>query len=444
MTHIANHVPLRDWLLTFWQTAVKVACEQQNNVIATCEKHEWNGERLVQWLDALFFARKHGRASIQQTMLLQHEQIILQQLEMAGRDRHQQTLASLMALFSSAATRGLSSEEEDRDRDDGDDTTPTICTAAHAAKHTEAAKNATAALQQLSCEREAMFLLITANHAADLYLNVAFGVLLQSSHEASQQTTIGVSYDANARFVLERVQLVHGSVVNAKRCIATCLAQKKCKKDAKCRHLSECRRRDAVWLLLSFVSQNDSRERRQLHFDVAAVRYGIKTCVGDGDGLPLPLHCGFVPLIETVTYRHFETEGWPLAGRERYKQASWQQIMSFSANDTHYVIDKVQPVVGMLAHYNSVCACQASYPFVAPRLEFAAQLYDKIKRISGVPGREKEAISLIGQLKKHRLTRERAEKAIFELDALRAARSEAICVQSLLQQLRECSKSRTT
>jgi len=416
-----NYIPLTDWLLVFWHTAVEIARLQQEKVIRIGNRYGWKQDMMRQWLDKLM--SRDGRTTQKENILLQHRNIILSQLEACGKCEST-LLESLAAKLQNSREKKLATDSNKVDsviRQSDCGSLPA---------------------QLLRPEIRDTYRLIAADPDADAYLNVAFATLLQRFLQVGKDQAVSASYDLCGIFLIERVQLVKGTVVGATRCVTTCEHSAVNKI-----HSEKCVKRDAVWILLTLVSNDNRKIRRQVHLDLCAIAYGNDSCIGQG---LLPLHCGFLPFVEGRLYDHFESSGWPIARLPLSQKAPsfLQRILHFGPSDSVnglpcdeplYVIHRSMSVIGVMEHYNAGYARVSTYPIVNRQLKLAQKLFFEIERSKQL-GQEQRSIGLSEKFKSHGFTREQAMGADFELKMIRKYCRQSHCVQYFLTKWQDAGK----
>ena len=269
---------LRDALLVFWRTVISVGCQAQTSIVTQFEAHNFDSEAIRDWLKKLYDAREAATLTPDQCFLIQHEQLIMEQLGISDHvdPISRCTLSALSKMifnFDGVSHRG--DEQCRQNRYEAEE----LRRFAHC------------------------YFTLSASHNSDLYLNVAFGLLL-SGHALGKEYGFCYNSDAKNMFQLACIQLVRGSVENSRYCTSICALS-----SLKDHHTVDCQSRGTVWLLLTFA--NREGQKRQIHFDVASSAYGRPTFFNLSH--PLPCAVGFIPTVDDQIRKRFDDEKWPFA-----------------------------------------------------------------------------------------------------------------------------------
>lgn len=374
---------MSEFLLTFWQTAVVVACRHQAAIIEMGSGVNWDEKKIQDWFDSLLKRFENGTISAEDAFLLQHDQLIFEQFGMPTT-ADSNTRCSLKNLLKSLF---VASAQESLD----------VCPLA---------------------QRVYLHYLIASSHASDLYLNAALAISLRRYIFDSEDVTICYNNNDNDMYVLVDVHMIRGRIVNAGYCSVMCALHCLQQVNAgvsnatiETAHVADCKNRTATWLLLTFGSVTNPKEIRQMHCDVAAIGYAVKHFIGN---IPVPFHHGFFPVISDDIYGRFAKTSLMnvLAKSDKYK---WNP----QPKETYYLIDTVECVydvenhkTGLQSFLNTTLEAQ-----VKP-LRMGGLISLKLEKSLHTRGKEATTIMLISLLKKHNISRHEAAEMLATMQAI--------------------------
>jgi len=333
-----EYVTLKDVLLIFWRIATTVACQAQTAIIADLKEKNFERMKMQNWLKNLFDLRERGLLTDEQCLQIQHDQLIMEQLGISSKVQEtfdRCTLKTLSQTLFNYDGQKHKSDEAVCSPQFSDDTLKSL----------------------FYC-----YYLISAGHAADIYLNTALGMMLELRIN-SQNDGILYNGDPAIQFEMTNVQLVRGSVENSVYCTSTCALVNN--NNDQQQHTTQCQSRGACWLLLTFRGPNG--QMRQVHFDVAACAYLQVPFYGTSH--PLPCHLGFFPDVIPSIRQEFDAKGWPMARLPEQIKTKQQ----------HYLITKFDCLMPVKLHLDSINKIAKNFEQLSGEHRKVATLWNELQ-----------------------------------------------------------------
>ena len=387
-----EYISLSKALLIFWRTITSVACQAQTSIVTSFKAFDFSEDAMQSCLKNLFSARQNGELTSDDCLLLQHDKLILEQLGIPASELsliNRCTLGVLSQILFNFDGKTHKSDKEYKK----------ICDEP---------------LENLAhC-----YYLLSASKNSDLYLNVAFGLLLDRLLQESKQEKVYVRYndDKEKKLDLVAVDLIRGSVENSVYCSSDCTF-----KNAGDHHSVNCKSRGATWILLTFADKRNG-EKRQIHCDVAMAAYNKPQFYDQYH--PYPCEIGFFPVVDDSVRQEFEKRGWPIGAFVKSKPLL----------NTHYHrISSYDCVLPLRSHYDYICSVMNSFEDLTRKNRTLVLLWYTLQRAlltNDSVNSKKLSLSL-----QKLTTMEKAQQILAEFICIVDVNTEAQSLQVFLQAL---------